>query len=69
MAAVYFVWRETQRGEARPEIWFGERSADFKPVPTLAKHKLPDDLAWKAEHGQVKIVDLAALYPAPAVPE
>lgn len=66
---LYFVWRETQRGPAKCEVWFSDRAADFKPVPTLAKHLLTGEQAWAFAHGAMSMGELAALYPAPPLPD
>lgn len=67
--AVFFVWRATQHGHARPEIWFGDMVADFKSVPTLAKHRLEGELAWKVAHDAMSLAELVELFPAPMVSE
>lgn len=60
-----FVWRESQRGEPRREVWFGEKTNDNKPVPTLARHVLTDEQAFRFRQGDLSLADLAALYPPP----
>lgn len=66
---VYFIWRDSQRGSPCCEVWFGDHAARFTPIPTLAKHPLSAEQAWKFEHGMMTMGELAALYPPPTLPE
>lgn len=66
--AIFFVWRETQKGTARPELWFGDKQPNFKPVPTLARHELDRDQAWNVLHGLTSLAELALSFPPPEIP-
>lgn len=66
---VLLVWRETQKGPAKCEVWFGDHTHGFKPIPTLARHVLTDEQAWKFEHGAMSLGDLVRIYPPPEVPD
>lgn len=65
--AVYFVWRESQRGEPVPEVWHGEKTIDGKPAPFLAKHRLTPQEAMLAKLGRADLKALRNSYRPPAI--
>lgn len=66
---VYMVWRENQRGGYSPELWFGDKTENMKPVIVAAKHRLGDDEVGLISAGRLTFAELKRRYPPPAVEE